>query len=116
MNEKELIQKCLINKDAIETYPFKDEKYKGTPILRHESNNKWFGVIFKLNNILYINLKAKPEIVAILKEEYPNIITSAWHMNKIHWFKVDVNNIESDVLDALIKQSFDITATKKQKI
>ena len=37
-------------------------------------------------------------------------------MNKIHWFKVDVNNIESDVLDALIKQSFDITATKKQKI
>ena len=67
-------------------------------------------------NILYINLKAKPEIVAILKEEYPNIITSAWHMNKIHWFKVDVNNIESDVLDALIKQSFDITATKKQKI
>ena len=54
MNEKELIQKCLINKDAIETYPFKDERYKGTPILRHKSNNKWFGIIFKLNNILYI--------------------------------------------------------------
>ncbi|MCD8377258.1 MAG: hypothetical protein LUB59_00555 [Candidatus Gastranaerophilales bacterium] len=30
----------LINKDAIETYPFSDERYGKIPVLRHKSNNK----------------------------------------------------------------------------
>lgn len=109
MNEKELIKRCLINQDAIETYPFKDKKYGKIPVLRHKSNNKWFALIFHLNDILYINLKAEPETISILKDQYPAIITSAWHMNKIHWCKVDVNKINLDVLDAIIKRSFDIT-------
>ena len=73
-------------------------------------------MIFSLNNILYINLKAEPETISILKDQYPESITPAWHMNKTHWCKVDVNKIESDVLDAIIKRSFDITAPKKRII
>ena len=115
MNEQELVKRCLIDKDAIETYPFNDGKYGKIPVLRHRSNNKWFGLIFYLNNILYINLKAEPETISILKDQYPEIITSAWHMNKTHWCKVDVNKIELDVLDAIIKRSFDITAKKQRR-
>ena len=89
MNEQELIKKCLINEDAVETYPFKkDMRYGKIPILRHKSNNKWFGVIFYLNETLYINLKAEPETISILKDQYPESVTSAWHMNKSHWCKV----------------------------
>lgn len=112
MNEQELIKRCLINKDAIETYPFSDDKYGKIPVLRHKSNSKWFGLIFYLDKILYINLKAEPETVAILKDQYPNAITSAWHMNKVHWYKVDVNKIDAEILDALIRRSFDITISK----
>ena len=36
-------------------------------------------------------------------------------MNKTHWCKVNVNNIERDVLDAIIRKSFDITAPKRKK-
>ena len=116
MNEQELIKKCLINEDAVETYPFKkDMRYGKIPILRHKSNNKWFGVIFYLNKILYINLKAEPETISILKDQYPESVTSAWHMNKSHWCKVDVNKISSEVLDAIIKRSFDITIKKRSK-
>ena len=116
MNEQELIKKCLINDDAIETYPFKEDmKYGKVPILRHKSNNKWFGVIFYLNETLYINLKAEPETISILKDQYPESVTSAWHMNKSHWCKVDVNKISSEVLDAIIKRSFDITIKKRSK-
>lgn len=104
-----LINKCLIDKDAIVTYPFKDKKYSDMPVLRHKSNSKWFGVIFILNDVLYINLKAEPETIAILKEQYPDAISSAWHMNKRHWCKVDVSKIEKDVLLALVKRSFQIT-------
>ncbi len=119
MNEQDLIKRCLIDEDAILTYPFGEDRYENIPVLRHKSNNKWFGLIFRLDGILYINLKAEPETISILKEQYPKIITSAWHMNKTHWCKVDVNKIEPDVLDAVIKISFNITAPKrmhKQKI
>lgn len=113
MNKKELINRCLINKDAIVTYPFMDKKYDDTPVLRHKSNNKWFGLIFEMNNNLCINLKAPPDTICILKEQYPNIIKTAWHMNKTHWCTVLANKIEVDVLDAIIKLSFDVTAPKK---
>ena len=109
MNTKQLIKRCLINDDAIDTYPFKDKKYDNTPILRHKSNNKWFGVIFKQNETLYINLKAKPMDISILKDQYPEIILPAWHMNKEHWYKIDVNAINKPLLDRLIKISFDLT-------
>lgn len=115
MNEKELIKKCLIDKDAIETYPFADSKYKGTPILRHKSNNKWFGVVFEQEGILYINLKARPEEICILKDQFPESILPAWHMNKRHWYKADVNSISTELLDRLIKRSFEITQSKKKK-
>ena len=115
MNRKELIKRCLINEDAIETYPFKDDEYKTTTIMRHKSNNKWFGVIFEQENMLCINLKAEPETISILKEQYPESVFPAWHMNKTHWCKVDVNKIEKDVLDAIIKTSYDITAPKRRK-
>ena len=115
MNEQELIKRCLIDKDAIETYPFNGDRYNKIPVLRHKSNNKWFGLIFRLNGILYINLKAEPETISILKDQYPESITPAWHMNKSHWCKVDVNKIEPEVLDAIIKRSFDITNKKSSK-
>lgn len=114
MDKKELIQKCLIEEDAIVTYPFKDKKYDNTPILRHKFNNKWFGVIFEQEGNLYINLKAKPEMIWILKDQYPNSVFSAWHMNKNHWYKVLVNNIDQASLDKMIKISFDITDTKRR--
>ena len=108
-------ERCLIDEDAIETYPFADDKYENTPILRHKSNNKWFGVVFEQEGKLFINLKAEPETIFILKDQYPKSILPAWHMNKTHWCKVDVNNIEPAVLDAIIRKSFDITAPKRKK-
>ena len=115
MNEQELIKKCLIDDDAIETYPFNKERCGKMPVIRHKSNDKWFALIFRLDGILYINLKAEPETISILKDQYPKSITPAWHMNKSHWCKVDVNKIEPEVLDAIIKRSFDITNKKHSK-
>ena len=115
MKQEDLIKKCLIDEDAILTYPFQDDKYGQIPVLRHKSNNKWFGLIFEMKNELCINLKASPIDISILKEQYPNSIYPAWHMNKKHWCKVIVNKIEPEVLDAIIKISFDITAPKNRK-
>ena len=111
MNKSELIKRCIIG-DGVETYPFNKARYGEIPVLRHKSNDKWYGLIFTLDDILYINLKAEPELISMLKDQYPEIITSAWHMNKTHWCKIDVNKIEPEVLDAVVKRSYDITAPK----
>lgn len=113
MNENELIKRCLIDSDAIVTYPFCDSKHKKFPVLRHKSNNKWFGLIFRLDGTLYINLKAQPQTIFALQDQYPDIITPAWHMNKTHWCKIDVEKINPKTLDAIIKISYDLTAKKK---
>ena len=113
MDKKELIKRCLIFEDALETYPFKDKTYDEYAVLRHKSNGKWFGLVFYLNDILCINLKCNPLDSAVLRDEY-SFITPGWHMNKAHWIKVDVNKCPEDLLDALIEASFNLTLTKRK--
>lgn len=113
MNKKKLIKLCLKYKDAIETYPFKDKYDEDYAVIRHKSNGKWFALVFYLENNLYINLKCKPIDAAVLREMYP-FITPAWHMNKVHWNKVDVKKVPSDLLDSMIKMSYDLTAKIKK--
>ena len=114
MNKDDLIKRCLVFEDALETYPFKDKTYGEYAVLRHKSNGKWFGLVFLLEDRLYINLKCNPVDSAILRDEY-KFITPGWHMNKVHWITVDVNKSPKDLLDALIETSFNLTAPKTKR-
>ncbi len=111
MNLKSLVKRFLIDEDAIETRPFLREEYKDIIVMRHKSNNKWFATISYLNGILITNLKCPPDLIPVLKEQYP-AVKPAWHMNKKHWCTVEVDNIEKEVLDELIKISFNLTKSK----
>ncbi len=111
MNKKTLIKLSLISEDTQADCPFKDDD--DTVVIRHTDNKKWFVLIFKLEGKLYVNLKCNPDLAAVLKDEYP-AITSAWHMNKKHWIKVDVDNIDKKALSKLIKISYDLTAPKRK--
>ncbi len=111
MNKENLIKLSLISKDTQADCPFKED-YDCT-VIRHTDNNKWYGLIFEMDGKLYVNLKCNPDLAAVLKDEYP-AITSAWHMNKKHWIKVDVNNIDKEALLKLIQISYDLTASKKR--
>ena len=114
MNKDDLIKRCLVFEDALETYPFKDKTYDEHAVLRHKTNGKWFGLVFLLEDRLYINLKCNPVDSAILRDEY-KFITPGWHMNKVHWITVDVNKSPKDLLDALIETSFNLTAPKTKR-
>lgn len=107
MNKDKLIEFCLINDNAICDYPWTDNRYKDTPIIRNKINKKWFAVIFELNNSLYVNLKCKPDDSWILQDQY-NYITPAWHMNKKHWIKVEIKNASKGLLKTLINNSFNL--------
>ena len=113
MDKSALIKYCLISDDAAETYPFKQDIYKSTVVMRHKCNNKWFALIFEMDDELCLNLKCQPELIPILKEQF-SAIKPAWHMNKKHWYKVSVNQMPKDSLKELIKISFDLTNTKRK--
>ena len=108
MNKKTLIKHCIINNDAIVTYPFKNLPSKNHPVIRHKSNNKWFALVFELDNTLCVNLKNNPIDSAILRDTY-DFIKPAWHMNKTHWISVEVNKTPIDLLHSLIKISYELT-------
>lgn len=108
MNKDELIEFCLINKEAVLTYPFSDEKYEKTPVIRHKTNKKWFALIFVQNGTLFVNLKCNPIDAEILRDNHPYIMP-AWHMNKSHWNKVDVNKTPKKLLKKLIEASYNLT-------
>lgn len=114
MEKEELIQRCLISDDAVVSYPFNDKIYSDIAVIRHKSNKKWFALIFKLDGILYVNLKCDSYESLALRDLYP-FVTPAWHMNKKHWNKVDVEKATDEILDNLIKVSYDLTADKNKK-
>lgn len=114
MDFKQLIQRCLIDEDALETRPWAQDEYKEFVVMRHKSNNKWFALIFEMNGELCINLKNPPDLIPILKDQY-NAVKPAWHMNKKHWCTVEANNIPLEALDEIIRISFEITAPKRKK-
>lgn len=111
MNKQELIKLCLKLDDAIETHPFGEDE---NIVLRHKSNNKWFALVFHLNKKLCVNLKSRPEDSVFLRDFNKGVLP-AWHMNKTHWNTVEVNNVEKDLLESMIKASFDLTASKNRR-
>jgi len=115
MNLKSLINECLLNNDTVKTCPWEKEEYKDIIVMRHKSNDKWYALIFEKDCELCLNLKCPPDLIPVLKEQYP-AVKPAWHMNKKHWCTVLANKIPREVLAELIKISFDLTAPKKRKL
>ena len=111
-NNDTLIKKCLINEDCIATQPFKQENVQQCYVMRHKSNNKWYALIFDLNNELCINLKCPPDLIAILKEQY-KAIKPAWHMNKKSWFACVLDGrLTVDVIMSHVDISYNLSAKK----
>ena len=78
-------------------------------IFRHKNNNKWFGIIMKVNGEEYFNVKTDPNYSDLLRNTYDYIIP-AYHMNKEHWNTVIVSrNIDETLFYELLDQSYELT-------
>ncbi len=103
--------------------PF-DEDFE-TTVMRHSLTGKWYALVFKapcrklgmdrdgVTDI--INLKCDPFMSYGLMESYDAIVP-AYHMNKYHWISVILErDIPQDVLEMLIRQSYDLTKAKPRR-
>lgn len=59
-----------------------------------------------------VNLKCDPERAVALREEYDGIIMPGYHMSKIHWNTLYVEQLPPGLLRELIDHSYELVVSK----
>ncbi len=116
MNLETYYEYCLSKKGVTEHFPFDEDTlvFKvGGKVFALSSLSQW-----EKGNPT-VNLKCDPERAQELRAEYDGI-NPGFHMNKVHWNTITINNDVSDVLlKELISHSYDLvfkSLTKKIQI
>ena len=113
MNLENLYEYCLSKNAVTEHFPFDEDTlvFKvGEKMFALASLSQW-----EKGNPT-INLKCNPERAQELREEYDDILPG-FHMSKIHWNTINVNqNVSNKMILELIDHSYDLvfqSLTKK---
>ena len=120
MTKQAFLEYCLSVYGTSPDYPF-DEDFE-TAVLRHAGNRKWYAIVMKVSRrkfglesdevIDVVNLKLPTEMFGSFGAEdgvYP-----AYHMNKLHWISVLLNDAPDEVVRYLVNVSFDATKPAKK--
>jgi predicted DNA-binding protein (MmcQ/YjbR family) len=109
MHIEALREYCMNKKGVTEEFPF-DE----TTLVF-----KVMGKMFALSGLdripAAVNLKCDPERSAVLREEYDGAITGAFHMNKLHWNTIILEELSPGLITELIDHSYDLVVSKMTK-
>ena len=109
MKTQELVDFLLSLKGAQESYPF------GVETQVFKVMDKVYALIGHRLGKDFVNLKAKPEDVLFLTEQY-KAITPGYHMNKLHWISVDINDPEiQGIITDLVNHSYHLIVAKLTK-
>ena len=118
MTREEFETVVLDTYNVIADYPFEEDFETG--VFRHESG-KWFAIAMNVSEkkigrsgdmqIDIVNLKCAPEVIESLAGIERGIYR-AYHMNKIHWLTVALDECDDDTLRWLLDVSYDLTRKK----
>jgi len=109
MNIEEFRNYCLSKKGVTEAFPFDEQ----TLVF------KVMGKMFALSGLeripAQVNLKCDPERSAALREEYDGDIIAGYHMSKLHWNTVMLENLPPKLILELTDHSYDLVVSKFTK-
>ena len=112
MNIEEFRELCLHKKGVTEEFPF------DVDTLVFKVMGKIF-TIAPLERIpSQVNFKCDPEKAIELRETYDGIITPGYHMSKVHWNTIFLEQLPSKLISELVNHSYELVIsklTKKQK-
>lgn len=109
MHIESLRDYCLSKKGVTEDFPFNETT------LVFKVVGKMFALTGLDNVPLAVNLKCDPERSVQLREEYDGVITGAFHMNKLHWNTIILNEVPPELIIELIDHSYDLVVSKMTK-
>lgn len=101
-------------------YPFENDFE--TAVLRHPDNKKWYALTMRVSKskfghksdkaVWVVNMKLPIELFGSFNANdgvYP-----AYHMNKLHWISVLIEEAEKETIEFLTDVSFDATQKKSK--
>jgi len=103
MNIEEFRNYCLTKKGVTESFPFDKE----TLVL--QVMGKMFALCSLERKPSQVNLKCNPERSVALREQYDGLIIGGYHMSKLHWNTVLIeDNVPHSLLLELIDHSYEL--------
>ena len=121
MTKQQFLEYCLNTYSTAPDHPF-DEDFE-TAVLRHSDNKKWYALVMRISRgklgidsdemVDVVNLKLPTEMFGSFGAE--DGIYPAYHMNKLHWISVILQDAPEDVTRFLVNVSFEATKTKTKK-
>lgn len=102
MNIETIREFCISKPFVTEEFPFDSDT------LVFKVHGKMF-LLISLSNPSRFNVKCEPERAVHLREEYPNAIFPGYHMSKVHWNTVNVDQgLSDEFLFELMQLSYDL--------
>lgn len=109
MNIEEFRAICLGKKGVTESLPFD----------AHTLVFKVMGKMFALTGLErmppQVNLKCDPEYGIELREQYDGDIIPGYHMSKVHWNTLILENLPPKLIVKLVDHSYDLVVAKLTK-
>lgn len=109
MNIEEFRNYCMAKKGVTEGFPFDGET------LVFKVLGKMFALAPLERRPSQVNLKCEPERAISLREEYDGIIIPGYHMSKVHWNTLYIDQLNPALLKELIDHSYDLVFSKLPK-
>lgn len=109
MNVETFRNYCLSKKGVSEEFPFGEE----TLVF------KVMGKMFALSGLekvpFSVSLKCDPEKAILLRDEFPDHIQGAYHMNKKHWNSLEPQSLPPQLVKDLIDHSYELVVNSLTK-
>jgi predicted DNA-binding protein (MmcQ/YjbR family) len=114
MNVEEYREYCIVKKGVTESFPFDEQT------LVFKVMGKMFALCGLERIPTQINLKCDPDRSVELRAEYDGLIIPGWHMSKLHWNTVNIEEqLPHTLILELIDHSYDLVVnslTKKLQV
>ncbi len=102
-------------------YPFENDLQTG--VFRHTGTGNWFAIAMKISwsklgkndktQTEVVNFKCAPEVIESLVGTERGIYP-AYHMNKLNWITVALEECDRDLVSWLLGISYHLTRTKRK--
>ena len=120
MKRQDFFKYCENTFGTLPDYPFDGDLE--TAVLRHGGNKKWYALVMKVSRRKLgidsdeyadvVNLKLPLEMFGSFGAAdgvYP-----AYHMNKLHWISVIIEDAQNDTVELLVEASYEATRDKSK--
>ena len=121
MTKQQHYEYCINTYGTHPDYPVEDDFE--TAVLRHTDTKKWYSIVMNVSRrklglnsdemIDVANLKLPTEMFGSF--DASDGVYPAYHMNKLHWVSVVLQDAPDDVVKFLVNTSFEATMGKGKK-